>query len=81
VLIDGARMRLVTVDYLAITQVAALEVLLDCRETWCLQSDEDVPATGTFQCRVVEVDRLPGAIRSFHPKAWQLEGGRARGRV
>lgn len=69
----GARIRLVTGDYLAITQASALEVLLDWQETW-RAGDDDTPATGIFESRVVEVDRLPGRSRSFHPKAWQLAG-------
>jgi superfamily II DNA or RNA helicase/diadenosine tetraphosphate (Ap4A) HIT family hydrolase/HKD family nuclease len=72
-LLGGARVRLVTGDYLEITQASALEVLLDWQETW-REPDEDDPTIGTFESRVIEVNRLPGCSRSFHPKSWQLEG-------
>jgi superfamily II DNA or RNA helicase/diadenosine tetraphosphate (Ap4A) HIT family hydrolase len=62
----GAVVRLLTGDYLDITQVEALELLLDWQAT--------AIGAGTFEARVVEVERLPGRTRSFHPKAWHLEG-------
>jgi len=55
--------RLVTGDYLDITQSAALELLLD----W-MRLHED-----RLLVRVVETAKLPGS-RSFHPKAWRFEG-------
>lgn len=64
----GASVRIVTGDYLEITQVSALELLLD----WQRASggdDEDAPV-GRFEARVIEVATLPGRTRSFHPKSW-----------
>lgn len=71
----GAHVRVVTGDYLALTQVAALELLLDWQATSSAPPDEGTerPA-GRLEARVVEVDRLPGRSRSFHPKAWRFEG-------
>ncbi len=63
-LLRGARVRLVTGDYLAITQADALSRMLD----W-----EGAYAPG-FQSRVIECERLPGRTRSFHPKSWRFEG-------
>jgi superfamily II DNA or RNA helicase/diadenosine tetraphosphate (Ap4A) HIT family hydrolase len=67
----GARVRLITGDYLEITQVGALETLLD----WQLAArgdDGEAPA-GSVETRVVEVATLPGRTRSFHPKSWRFE--------
>ncbi|HLL54907.1 MAG TPA: HIT domain-containing protein, partial [Myxococcaceae bacterium] len=61
-----ARIRIITGDYLAITQVAALEELLD----W------SAFGKGLLEARVVETARLSGS-RSFHPKAWRFESPRA----
>lgn len=65
----GARVRLVTGDYLDITQAEALQRLLD----W-----QGAPAPGdregTFEVRIVETSMLPGPSRSFHPKSWRFEG-------
>jgi superfamily II DNA or RNA helicase/diadenosine tetraphosphate (Ap4A) HIT family hydrolase/SOS-response transcriptional repressor LexA len=62
-LAQGARFRLVTGDYLNITQVAALENLLDWSRT---QSG--------FEARVVETGLLDRGTQSFHPKSWRFEG-------
>ena len=77
----GARVPLVTGDYLEITQALALEQLLDWQEasagptTHGLEDDESVPAwSGTFEARVVETSTLPLPTRSFHPKSWRFEG-------
>jgi superfamily II DNA or RNA helicase/diadenosine tetraphosphate (Ap4A) HIT family hydrolase/HKD family nuclease/SOS-response transcriptional repressor LexA len=72
----GARVRLVTGDYLDITQASALEVLLDWQSTWREPDEDDErPAIdGVFESRVVEVGRLPGRTRTFHPKSWHLTG-------
>lgn len=69
----GARIRLVTGDYLHITQAAALADLLD----WMGGSSalaEGQPRHGSFEARVVEVETLPAGSRSFHPKSWRFEG-------
>ncbi|WP_437952510.1 RHS repeat-associated core domain-containing protein [Sorangium sp. So ce296] len=66
----GARIRLVTGDYLHITQAAALAELLDWAGGNAALSGAG-GARGSFEARVVEVDALPGTIRSFHPKSWR----------
>jgi diadenosine tetraphosphate (Ap4A) HIT family hydrolase len=72
---QGAHVRLVTGDYLNITQASALEMLLDWQSTWDEPDvDGEEAPQGRFEARVVEVDRLPGRTRSFHPKSWHLEG-------
>ncbi|MCY1070970.1 DEAD/DEAH box helicase family protein [Nannocystis sp. RBIL2] len=63
---EGAVIRIITGDYLEITQVEALELLLD----WQATRGE----RGTLEAKVIEVAGLPGRTRSFHPKAWHLEG-------
>jgi superfamily II DNA or RNA helicase/diadenosine tetraphosphate (Ap4A) HIT family hydrolase/HKD family nuclease/SOS-response transcriptional repressor LexA len=81
----GARVRIVTGDYLEITQVQALETLLDWQRASTAALDEDELAdddeaeadcgnAGRFEARVIEVDELPGLTRSFHPKAWCFDG-------
>jgi superfamily II DNA or RNA helicase/diadenosine tetraphosphate (Ap4A) HIT family hydrolase/SOS-response transcriptional repressor LexA len=55
-----AKVRLITGDYLGITQVTALEQLLD----WMASSGE------AFEARIVETARLPPGSTSFHPKSW-----------
>lgn len=62
----GAVVHLLTGDYLNITDVEALRVLLD----WQSRSY----GRGSFEARVVEVGRLVGGKQAFHPKAWHLEG-------
>ncbi|MBL8112676.1 MAG: DEAD/DEAH box helicase family protein, partial [Acidobacteria bacterium] len=59
----GGTVRLVTGDYLAITQVAALERLL----SWTVL----FPA---FEARMVETARLTPPGTAFHPKSWLFEG-------
>ena len=66
----GARIRVVTGNYLAITQAAALETLLDWEQA--ALSDED-GERGTFSARVIEVEHLPTRSKSFHPKSWRFE--------
>lgn len=63
----GATVRLLTGDYLHITQARALRRLLDWQEEAALKQAED-PAWGTLEARVVEVKTLQAT--SFHPKAW-----------
>jgi superfamily II DNA or RNA helicase/diadenosine tetraphosphate (Ap4A) HIT family hydrolase/HKD family nuclease len=66
----GAHIRIITGDYLEITQASALELLLDWQEA-AHAGDEQWP--GRLEAAVVEVDRLPIRARSFHPKAWRFE--------
>jgi superfamily II DNA or RNA helicase/diadenosine tetraphosphate (Ap4A) HIT family hydrolase len=63
----GATVRMLTGDYLDITQAAALEELLD----W-MQLDPATQSNRRFEARVVETARLAGS-RSFHPKSWRFE--------
>lgn len=70
----GARVRLVTGDYLAITQASALELLLDWQASAAEAADDADLAPGRLEARVVETEKLPGRTRTFHPKAWRLEG-------
>jgi diadenosine tetraphosphate (Ap4A) HIT family hydrolase len=81
----GARVRLLTGDYLALTQASALQRLLDWQASQGPAEDDDGPtpppadpargaARGGLETRVIEVERLPGRTRSFHPKAWRFEG-------
>jgi len=65
----GARIRVITGDYLNITQAGALETLLDWEQA--AQPDDGEP--GRFLARVIEVERLPARSKSFHPKSWRFE--------
>lgn len=65
----GARVRLVTGDYLDITQAQALSRLLD----WQGAPAED-DATGRFEARIIETTKDPVRAKSFHPKSWLFEG-------
>ncbi|AUX42550.1 hypothetical protein SOCE26_039830 [Sorangium cellulosum] len=71
----GARIRLITGDYLHITQARALLSLLDWAGGSAALAEVDGPR-GSFEARVVEVATLPGETRSFHPKSWRFEGPR-----
>jgi superfamily II DNA or RNA helicase/diadenosine tetraphosphate (Ap4A) HIT family hydrolase len=71
----GARLRILTGDYLDITQVQALRRLAD----WAAATDaeraadtDELRVGGALDARVVETARLGG--RAFHPKAWHIEG-------
>jgi len=66
----GARVRVLTGDYLNLTQAEALYPLMDLARA--CEDDELHP--GTLEVRVTEVDGLPGRSRSFHPKAWLFSG-------
>lgn len=66
----GARVRILTGDYLAITQAKALQRLLDWVDENRARRDEN--GTGAFEARVVEVEKL--RLASFHPKSWRFEG-------
>ena len=64
----GAEVRLLTGDYLNITQRSALAALLG----WMAH---DVGDDGCApQVRIVEAGKLATLSRSFHPKAWRFEG-------
>lgn len=65
----GARIRLVTGDYLDITQVEALRRMLDWQGA--LSPAGEPPR---FEARIVETGSLRGPSRSFHPKSWRFEG-------
>jgi superfamily II DNA or RNA helicase/diadenosine tetraphosphate (Ap4A) HIT family hydrolase/SOS-response transcriptional repressor LexA len=66
----GARVRVITGDYLNITQADALETLLD----WEQGTEADDRGTrGTFVARVIETEQLPTRSKSFHPKSWRFE--------
>jgi superfamily II DNA or RNA helicase/diadenosine tetraphosphate (Ap4A) HIT family hydrolase len=69
----GAHVRLLTGDYLDITQAAALRRLLDWMDGWAAHetSSDEPRGHGIFETRVVETG---GAISSFHPKSWRFEG-------
>jgi len=58
-----SRFRIVTGDYLGITQPEALEQL----RGW------EALFEGRVEVRVIETANLPGASRSFHPKSWLFE--------
>jgi len=64
----GTRFRVLTGDYLHITQSQALRRLLDWSQ---LAASAEEPAGGTFAVRVVETAAIEG--RSFHPKSWRVE--------
>ena len=66
----GARIRLVTGDYLDITQAAALRHLLDWANASAAREDGD--QRGGLEARVVEVAQAD--VISFHPKSWRFEG-------
>lgn len=70
----GARVRLVTGDYLNITQSEALAKLRDWMDAWEARIAPEGSSPGRFEARIVEVERLPEGVRSFHPKSWRFEG-------
>jgi superfamily II DNA or RNA helicase/diadenosine tetraphosphate (Ap4A) HIT family hydrolase len=68
----GARLRLLTGDYLDITQARALRRLLE----WAAAADamvdeDDADAGGVLAVRIVETAHLK---RAFHPKSWRVVG-------
>ena len=65
----GARIRIITGDYLDITQASALELLLD----WQASSSGDEQSRGRLEAAVMEVEQLPPRVRSFRPKAWRFD--------
>ncbi|SES91353.1 DEAD/DEAH box helicase family protein [Stigmatella erecta] len=73
----GARVRLLTGDYLEITQAGALEQLLDWESALRVATDDEHGAPsalrGSLTTRIVETATLPGRTRAFHPKSWRFE--------
>ena len=69
VLARGGTVRLVTGDYLDITQAQALVRMLDWQGAPALGGED-----GRFEVRIVETAKLLGQSRSFHPKSWRFEG-------
>ena len=73
---NGGRLRLITGDYLHITQADALQRLLDLQSrtsAYAIADEADeAPLSGIFEVAVVEAERLK---RSFHPKAWVFAWG------
>lgn len=71
----GASVRILTGDYLDITQASALELLLSWERTSRAADDDaaETRALGRLEARIIEVERLPGLTRAFHPKAWRFE--------
>lgn len=69
----GSRIRLLTGDYLNITQSAALRRLLDWQSQTAAFADaaegEEAPLRGTLSVRVIETEKTK---RSFHPKSWRF---------
>lgn len=66
----GAQIRIVTGDYLNITQADALATLLDWEHA--SESDDEDPK-GRLEARVIEVEKLAPRASSFHPKSWRFE--------
>ncbi len=66
----GVAIRLLTGDYFQITQVEALQRLLDWTESTAARDDDG--ATGRLDVRVVEVGKDEGWPKSFHPKSWSF---------
>lgn len=76
----GTSVRLLTGDYLAITQTVALQRLLGWEAVWSepVESDrESELPSGRLETRVVETARLSPAGTAFHPKGWIFEGKHA----
>lgn len=66
----GAQVRILTGDYLEITQASALKKLLDWQEASGVSEDGE-SQVGRLSVRVVESQKLG---RSFHPKSYRLAG-------
>ena len=79
----GARIRILTGDYLDITQASALEMLLGWQRAPGAEEgdngdegdDSEGDAVGGLEAAVIEVAQLPPRGRSFHPKSWRFESG------
>lgn len=74
----GAHIRVLTGDYLHITQAEALEGLLDWMSAGPSEEedpeDPEVAPIGRLEARIIETHTLAWPTRSFHPKAWRFEG-------
>ena len=80
----GARVSVLTGDYLEITQAGALARLLDMARLWNVSTgEEDGGALGDIELSapngLIETRVVPVALRhfgatSFHPKSWRFEG-------
>ena len=78
----GARLRVLTGDYLGRTHPDALHHLLDVRDEAALAVDVDGTGwPGSLEVRVVEMASLDDAISSFHPKAWIFDRNAQTGRA
>ncbi|PRQ01230.1 DEAD/DEAH box helicase family protein [Enhygromyxa salina] len=64
----GAKLRVITGDYLHITQTQALYQLLDRTQ----EADSADETLGGFEVHIIETKTLGG--RAFHPKSWRMEG-------
>lgn len=71
-LLQGGNCRILTGDYLGITQPKALTHLLNLQQEFSLLKEE-APSLGTLEIRVIETKQLGG--KSFHPKAWIFDFG------
>lgn len=74
---EKANVRLLTGDYLKVTQPAALKRLLHWQDIASGEGEEETD-TGSFEARVVEVASLEHSAKTFHPKSWLFqrpEGG------
>lgn len=69
----GARIRIITGNYLDITQASALEILLDWQHETEPEDGDEREGGGRLEARIIEVERLPPRVRSFHPKSWRFE--------
>ena len=73
-IIEGANCRILTGDYLGITQPKALFHLLNLqKELQLLKEEEENETIGKLEIRVIETKQLKG--KSFHPKAWIFDFG------
>ena len=69
-LTKGTTLRVLSGDYLCRTHPRALGELLDLMdEIRAIHTS----STASLEVRMIEMDRLPGLIPSFHPKAWRIE--------
>lgn len=69
----GATLRILTGDYLHITQSSALQRLLDWQDqvaAFTAQDSDGNALSGTLQIRVIETAQTQ---RAFHPKSWRFE--------
>ncbi|MBK8943158.1 MAG: DEAD/DEAH box helicase family protein [Polyangiaceae bacterium] len=69
----GARVRVLTGDYLTFTQPSALDELLALERECAAEDDEIERLPGSLQTRVIETGRIDGPVRSFHPKSWRFQ--------